>query len=97
MMEEVSLLSLPEGMRVEHIQITGEGLVIAIDASGFFPHLLLDCRGSNQIKDILSRSRRTTTTVQRGATTRPRRQSLHSRPRGFRCPRALRWQPSARV
>lgn len=47
MMEEVSLPSLPEGMRVEHIQITGEGLVIAIDASGFFPHFLLDCRGSN--------------------------------------------------
>jgi len=43
------------------------------------------------------RGRRTTTRVQLGATTRPRRRSLRSRPRGFRRPRALRWQPSARV
>lgn len=33
MMEEASLLSLPEGMRVEHIQITEEGLVIEVEAS----------------------------------------------------------------
>src|SRR5690348_15912925 len=32
MMEVASLLSLPEGMRVEHIQITEHGLVIAIEA-----------------------------------------------------------------
>jgi hypothetical protein len=31
-MEEASLLSLPEGMRVERIQITEEGLLIAIEA-----------------------------------------------------------------
>ncbi len=43
------------------------------------------------------RGRRTTTRVQPGATTRPRRRSLRSRPRGCRRPRALRWQPSARV
>ena len=41
--------------------------------------------------------RRTTTIVQPGATTRPRRRSLRSRPRGCRRPRALRWQPSAGV
>ena len=29
-MEEASLLSLPEGMRVEHIQITEQGLVIEV-------------------------------------------------------------------
>jgi hypothetical protein len=40
---------------------------------------------------------RTTTRVHPGATTRPRRRSLRSRPRGCRRPRALRWQPSARV
>ncbi|GHO82432.1 transposase [Dictyobacter formicarum] len=33
MMEEASLLSLPEGMRVEQIQITEHGLVIAVEAS----------------------------------------------------------------
>ncbi len=33
MMEESSLLSLPEGMRVEHIQITEHGLVIEVKAS----------------------------------------------------------------
>ncbi len=33
LMEEASLLSLPEGMRVEHIQITEQGLVIEIEAS----------------------------------------------------------------
>ena len=33
MMEEASLLSLPEGMRVEHVQITEEGLVIEVEAS----------------------------------------------------------------
>ena len=43
------------------------------------------------------RGRWTTTRVQPGATTRPRRRSLRSRPRGCRRPRALRWQPSARV
>jgi transposase len=32
MMEEASLLSLPEGMRVEHIQITEHGLVIEVEA-----------------------------------------------------------------
>lgn len=32
-MEEASLLSLPEGMRVEHIQITGQGLSIEVKAS----------------------------------------------------------------
>jgi transposase len=32
MMEEASLLSLPEGMRVEHIQITEHGLVIEVKA-----------------------------------------------------------------
>jgi transposase len=31
-MEETSLLSLPEGMRVEHIQITEHGLVIEVVA-----------------------------------------------------------------
>jgi hypothetical protein len=39
----------------------------------------------------------TTTRVQPGATTSPRRRPLRSRPRGCRRPRALRWQPSARV
>ena len=33
MMEEASLLSLPEGMRVEQIQITEHGLVIEVEAS----------------------------------------------------------------
>jgi transposase len=33
MMEEASLLSLPEGMRVEHIQITEHGLVIEVKAA----------------------------------------------------------------
>ena len=33
MMEEASLFSLPEGMRVEHIQITEHGLVIEVEAS----------------------------------------------------------------
>jgi transposase len=32
-MEEASLLSLPEGMRVEHIQITEQGLTIEVKAS----------------------------------------------------------------
>ena len=32
-MEEASLLSLPEGMHAEHIQITEHGLVIEIEAS----------------------------------------------------------------
>ena len=32
-MEETSLLSLPEGMHVEHIQITEHGLVIEVEAS----------------------------------------------------------------
>ena len=46
---------------------------------------------------VPERGRRTTTRVQSDATTRPRRRSLRSRPRGCRRPRALRWQPSARA
>ncbi len=42
-------------------------------------------------------SRRTTTTVQPGATTRPRRRSLRSRPGGCRRRPVPRWQPSAGV
>lgn len=33
MMEEASLFALPEGMRVEHIQITEQGLIIEVEAS----------------------------------------------------------------
>jgi signal transduction histidine kinase len=47
--------------------------------------------------DLAAYRRRTTARVQPGATTRPRRWSLRSRPRGCRRPRALRWQPSAGV
>ena len=38
-MEEASLFSLPEGMSVEHIQITEHGLVI--DSQGFASHIVL--------------------------------------------------------
>jgi hypothetical protein len=53
--------------------------------------------GARPRTPVPERGRRTTTRVQPGATTRPRRRSLRSRPRGCRRPRALRWQPSARV
>ena len=49
------------------------------------------------LEPVPERGRRTTTTVQLGAATRPRRRSLRSRPRGSSRPRVLRCQPSARV
>src|SRR5579859_4660112 len=48
-MEEASLFSLPEGMRVEHIQITEHGLVIAVEAS----HPTSCCPLCTQLSDSL--------------------------------------------